>query len=175
MVATALLLEKFVKKIKAKQKFKKHAMNSCEELEKAIEKTNDFTPYVPFMYVMLMEIFQDNKENVFKIYEEEVTSAKVLEDVRLPTPTVVIRGGDIQVPKRIAIVFERQFLDMKLCTFQHAILTTLKIYYVLNLKFAPNTENFWTFISTYFGSIKDPRKKETKAKVLGFLRDLSMA
>ena len=150
-------------------------MKSCEELEKVIEKTHDFTPYVPFMYVMLMEIFQDSKENIFKIYEEEVTVAQVLADLRLPTPTVVVRGGDIHVPKQIAIVFERQFLDMKLCTLQHAILTTLEIYYVLNLKYAANSENFWTFITTYFGSITDPKKKDMRAKVLGFPQELSSA
>ena len=34
------------------------------------------------MYVMLMEIFLDSKENIFKIYEEKVTVTQVLADLR---------------------------------------------------------------------------------------------
>ena len=69
----------------------------------------------------------------------ETLSGEIINAVRLPTPTVIVRGGDISKPKQISFYFEKRMLLLPLFTFIQVMQAVFKIYYVLHLKYAEKT------------------------------------
>ena len=165
-----------VEHIKGKPKYKKNVNEANTLLEKVICREENFLPYNAYVYMFLIKVFQDCEENIFQIFPEETPSGEIINAVRLPTPTVIVRGVDIFKPKHISILFEKRMLLLPLFSFGEAMHVAFKLYHVLCLKYAEKTENYWDFFEVFFcGGMQETRKRAPKAKVLSFVSELSAA
>jgi len=167
---------RIVEHIKSKLKYKKLVNDTNVQLESVIGREETMVPYQSYVYLFLIKVFQDSEENIYRVFPEETSMGDVLNAVRLPTPMVVVIGGDIFQPQKVAIVFEGTFLMLPLTNFSEAMHAAFKVYHVLVLKYAEKTENYWQFFELYLaGGVHSSGKQSRKQKVLTFVAELCAA
>lgn len=84
----------------------------------------------------------------------------------MPQPLIIVKGC-LQEPKEAYLVVDRMILcKLKLANVPLALLAA---FYVFNVHYTPGCSNFYTFLESYFLSLKPPKK----ARIGNFLSQLN--